>query len=388
LPILQRYVVLTVVLVFMPLTIAMVLRPPAAKGKHGTLALRLTLNRQTAFLSTGRKLLPEHWDGLQPTGKAPNFRLLRSYIADRLAMAEKTVLEMEAAGEHITLAALKIALQNGGHVPLTLKSYAEKSIARRPVQARTRAAYGLTLGLVLAALPENLPLAAFTSEHIRILQEHLRKRGLHQNTIVKHLKLLRSVANEAHQAGLLPRHPFAGLRLAKVRTTKKALSPVDLLAIQNFVATGALELVRKQFLFCCHTGVRFEDMRLLRWEMVKGQLLYFLPSKTAKQNILAAVPLRPAALATLDVATTGLLFPQSFSNQATNRMLHQLAELCNIPSFTFHASRHTFATMAARAGVDKEIIKLVLGHVKDETTAGYIDLRGEAVAAAFGLAGQ
>jgi integrase len=371
----------------MPVTIAIVLRPPPAAGKLGTLALRLTLNRQTVFLTTGRKLLPAHWDG-QPTAKAPNYRLLRTYLADRLAAAEKLVLEWETTGRPFTLAELKSQLQAGGQSVLALQAFAETSIARRSLQPKTRTAYQNSLALSLKLLPDRLPLASFNSEHVRMLQAAYHARGLHQNTVVKHVKLLRSVASEAHQSGLLPVHPFAGIRLAKVRSTKKAMAAKDLLAIENFAAVGSLDVVRRQFLFCCYTGVRFEDMRLLRWEMVKGHLLYFIPAKTAKQNISVAVPLLPAALAMLDIDTNGLLFKQSYTNQASNRMLHQLAELCGLPPFTFHASRHTFATMAARAGIHKEIIKLVLGHVKDETTASYIDLRGEAVAAAFGLGGQ
>ena len=68
----------------------------------------------------------------------------------------------------------------------------------------------------------------------------------------------------------------------------------------------------------------------------------------------------------------GRLFPV-ISNQRMNGYLKEIAEICGIDkNFTFHLSRHTFATTVTLSnGVPIESVSKMLGHTSIRTTQIY-----------------
>ena len=363
-------------------TLSLELRPSKRLDGLCSVALRITYQRRNLYIASGKLLAPQHWNAAlqSATPKAPNHALMRTYFAKLLADANAAVLKLELLGNPYTLAEIKRAIQFGPDM-LTLEAYARQSIARRTVEARTVATYENTLRKLCGLLPPGLPLTGLTSDHIKGVNKAMANDGLHPNTRLKHLKLLRSVVNDGLAAGLLHVNPFHNVRLQAVASNPKSLPGPDLEKLLQVFTTGNVELIRRQFLWCCYTGLRYGDMQRVRWADIENGLLRFIPEKTTKHNIHVLVPLVPRALALMPPQSASpLVWPDNFTNQAANRILKDLAALANTKAFTFHASRHTFATNADAAGVPRHILKAILGHRKDLTTAGYIELSPEAIA--------
>lgn len=53
----------------------------------------------------------------------------------------------------------------------------------------------------------------------------------------------------------------------------------------------------------------------------------------------------------------GYIEPRTF-----REYYHQILELAELPHFTFHALRHTFATRAMEQGMDPKTLSILLGH--------------------------
>lgn len=130
-----------------------------------------------------------------------------------------------------------------------------------------------------------------------------------------------------------------------------------------------LEIVRKMMLLQCFIGMRFDDIKRLRPENIKGNFLVFTPQKTERYDVEVEQPLNPYSKALLeevnyDTSCYGM------QNQPYNRAIKELLKLLaekeeykNLNFKTNHTShnfRDTFVSLAVTKGVNwKSILKWV-----------------------------
>jgi site-specific recombinase XerD len=73
------------------------------------------------------------------------------------------------------------------------------------------------------------------------------------------------------------------------------------------------------------------------------------------------------------------LFPV-INNQNSNAYPKKIGELCGMKKkFTFHLSRHTFATLTLSRGVSLESVSKMLGYTNIQTTLIYARITGEKI---------
>ena len=159
----------------------------------------------------------------------------------------------------------------------------------------------------------------------------------------------------------------------KVPLTKAEL---DLL-LKRPMPNERLERIRDVFCFCALTGLAFTDVDHLRPEHIttdeNGTLWIHKPRE--KTAVVSRIPLLPHPIRILqkyerdpELRLKGKLLPVP-SNQKMNAYLKEIADICLInKNLTVQKSRHTFATVLKRSGVNIAIISESLGHSDSSTT--------------------
>lgn len=127
------------------------------------------------------------------------------------------------------------------------------------------------------------------------------------------------------------------------------------------------EEIKCAYLFSCFCGLRISDVKRLQWKDVfidKGQYRLAVSMKKTKEPIY--LPLSSEALKWMpergDKAPDDLVFDLPSGNEI-NRLLKPWAKAAGINKrFSFHTSRHTFATMMLTLGADLYTTSKLLGH--------------------------
>ncbi|RZK26960.1 MAG: site-specific integrase [Flavobacterium sp.] len=198
------------------------------------------------------------------------------------------------------------------------------------------------------------------------------EKNLSQVTANKMVQRFRKMVKIAIGEGYINRDPFV---LYKVRRTKKQivyLTPEELERLYNHVFTQPrLRQVNDMFVFCCYTGLAFNEMsKLKKINIIEGfdghKWIKMVREKTNKE---IAVPLLPRALEIIEkysmVSNSDRALP-SISNPTFNSYLKEIAGIVGIEkNLTHHIARKTFATTVLLYNdVPMEIVSELLGHSK------------------------
>ncbi|RRQ49823.1 site-specific integrase [Maribacter algicola] len=198
-----------------------------------------------------------------------------------------------------------------------------------------------------------------------------------QITINKCVQRLRKPIREAVNEGFLDKDPFTSHKPGKVSKEVIFLSVDELKSLEAFrIKQPRLQLVRDLFVFCCYTGLAYNEMnRLEDKHIVNGfDGNQWIQMKRKKTNKSISVPLLPKAKDILkkyrEVKST--LLPR-MSNQKINSYLKEIAEIVGInKAITHHMARKTFAsTVLLYNDVPIEIVSELLGHSNIKITQDY-----------------
>jgi integrase/recombinase XerD len=142
------------------------------------------------------------------------------------------------------------------------------------------------------------------------------------------------------------------------------------------------ESVKRAFLFCCNTGLRFVDVKALKWENIKDNVLKVEQSKTkdkATDGGVVEITLNDTAIKLLGTPTDkeDVVFNLPTHN-STVKSLDYWAKRGGIEKhITFHVARHTFGTLLAHYETDVITISKLLGHTTLKHTSKYIRTSNE-----------
>lgn len=235
---------------------------------------------------------------------------------------------------------------------------------------------------------------------------------LHPNSIAAVLTAFRAVVRKSMEIGYIApdKNPFLAFKINSVKTEKEKLDMAEIEALQ------ALEIVKGSvdwnslncflFSFYC-AGIRASDLLMLRWCNVEGGRLHYQMGKNHKIRDLMLVP---QAMEILDMyrndtcEPTDYIFPfmdnrkpyskaihqsdrdklpsetkkqlyadTSSKNALINKSLRRLAVKAGISKkLSMHIARHSFASIAARKGIDSNKVKGLLAHSRLQTTECYM----------------
>jgi integrase len=276
--------------------------------------------------------------------------------------------------------------------PPTLEAFsrrwlAEYAATRRTVRGHDQAAQRFrdylwpTLGAV--------PLPELKAADVRRLQAKLEREGVGLVTRRRVLEDLRCCLRYAvEEAEVLSRSPWRrGLLPALPEAAPRPLNELELTEVVRVIPEKWQPVV----LLLAYTGLRWGELRALRWDAVRETPYPHLVvsrshSGPTKSRRVREVPLLPEAQAVLaDLPRDGdLVFAgrgSAMLGETASFLRSFVARHSWVRGFHVHRLRHTFAVSWLERGGTKETLQEVLGHSTIKLTERYGRLRPWAVAA-------
>lgn len=194
-----------------------------------------------------------------------------------------------------------------------------------------------------------------------------------QVTSNKTLQRFKKVVKTALVQKLIDTNPFVEHKSKRVVTNIVYLSTDELEKLENHSFSQIrLEKVRDMFVFCCYTGLAYNEMSKLESKHIEIGFdgMQWIKMIRDKTNKLVSVPLLPKAILILEKYQENILLLPIISNQQFNSYLKEIADIVGIEKrLTHHIARKTFATTVLLYNdVPIEIVSELLGHSKISIT--------------------
>jgi integrase len=202
---------------------------------------------------------------------------------------------------------------------------------------------------------------------------------LSENTKYVYIKILNVALNKAVRDGILLNNPFT--MISKKTQPKRQLNNREYLTVEEvkkLVETPCRkQIIKDAFLFSCFTGLRYSDIRALKWGDIMTdneglKVIKFIQQKTKKiENLQISNEALKFMPDKADAGAKDVIFPLS-NNGYTNETLKSWILAAGITKrVTFHVGRHTNATLLLSLGVPIETVSKLLGHSDIQTTQIY-----------------
>ncbi len=329
-----------------------------------------------------------------PNSKHPIADWLRGFLIDRVAKAEKILLQMEMTGKPFTVDMLaeKLSTRAKSH---DLISYTESLVYQLTSEGKHGNARVYQTLVDIFNLFIHKPSFDFVDLDYRILKKFegfLYERGVKTNTVSYYMRTLRAVYNRAIKEGMVDEslYPFKTYKIISTSTVKRAISKDEIIKIRdlNLDDDRGLRLSRDIFMFSFYTrGMSFVDIIWLKVSNVKNNRLQYTRKKTKQQFSIELV--QPA----IDIIERycameeqdSYLFPilnrkdkeySDYENykRLINKHLGKIAKVVKITTpLTTYVARHSWSTLAKYMGVETAKISEALGHTTEKTTQIYLD---------------
>ncbi|MCF0220537.1 MAG: site-specific integrase [Muribaculaceae bacterium] len=206
------------------------------------------------------------------------------------------------------------------------------------------------------------------------------KKRLSDTTIRMFVNRMGTVFNKALTEGLVSVNPFKLLEAKekprKNNATKEFLTIEEL---KQVIATPCrYDMVKKAFLFCCFTGLRYSDMKSLKWSEIHqaadGKTLYISKQQVKTKNQVT-IPLSDESLKWLPTKVEGIdtVFHElTITSTTVEVVLGEWMAAAGIDKhITYHCSRHTAATTLLTLGANLYVVSKLLGHQSIRMTEVY-----------------
>lgn len=350
-----------------------ILTRPDRKNKSGwqPLVLNVTINRKVAQKNLGFYAPKNTFNPItQKLPIKPDYALINAKLSEIKNKAEQLVYYYNINIKPVTptefINQVLGIKQKEKQNQLCFFTFFEKYIMQRNVELKRLQAYKSFIAEV-KQFNSTLLLTQVNYKFCTHFFSHLQLKKNHNNTQIKKLKILKLTLNEAYKLGVIAEQPNLNYIIKKLPSNRVALTNSELQTLENLHQANtlppALNETLKQFLFMCHTGLRYADLKQFNTNLIKENVIYLVQGKTKK---LTSVPLRSKAMALLPQTKFNVI-----TNQKTNQNLLKISKLTGISQITCHIARHTFATHALNNGVSLEVVSDTLGHSSTLVTKIY-----------------
>ncbi|WP_073360635.1 site-specific integrase [Flavobacterium fontis] len=199
-----------------------------------------------------------------------------------------------------------------------------------------------------------------------------------QVTINKVIQRLKGIFKLAYDEKFIDSLMFQGHKAKRVNKTIVYLSHEELNKIESHIFhQERLEKIRDLFIFCCYTGLPYNEMANLKKENISVSFdnNLWIKIKREKTQGNLSIPMLPKAIEIMEKyqnENSELVF-NLISNQKFNSYLKEIAFIIGInKNLTHHVARKTFAsTILLYNDVSIEVVSKLLGHSKISITQEY-----------------
>lgn len=340
-----------------------------------------TLNKRKAYMTTNVYLTPECWDNERklvvnhPQAEGLNL-MLWQFVLD----LQNVEIELWKRGTPPTLAMLKSC---GRDVPdVTFNAFAKKIIDESNRSKKTKENLRSTVRAACRFRP-GLDFKDISYGFLKAFEQHLRDTGKGTNTVGKHMRQLRTIVNEAINHGIIKAddYPFRKYKIKSEKGHFEWLTPQELKRLEKLeVKNKGQRHVLDAFLFCCYTGLRYSDFVRMKpdWvEHINGRPWLHFWTKKTNTEVRLPLSLLFEGKALDILAKYGDIgkLAHIYGNHDTNVVLSRIMEAAKIRKrATFHAARHTCATLLVYQGIPITTVQKILGHSSLRTTQIYSEI--------------
>ncbi|NJO91490.1 MAG: site-specific integrase [Chloroflexia bacterium] len=214
--------------------------------------------------------------------------------------------------------------------------------------------------------------------------------GNSQNTVRKSLSFIKTLLTEAKKRKFIQEVNF-DFNIKKLPGTREYLLENEIKKLEETLHNRSLKIYQQRvleyFLFACYTGLRYIDLKTLKYKHIiikdipdkesgkihKKDFVMKLINKTQRSTgVVVEIPLIKKAK---DLLGTGLPDDLVFNiphNTNYNLYIKEVMEKAGIEKqISSHCARHTFATHCLTLGIPMEVVQKVLGHADIRTTQIY-----------------
>lgn len=363
--------------------------------------------------STGEKIKPKFWNNgnqkAKETKQFPEFPELNSRLTNIKSSAftiHRKLLNdnIEPNNKLIREELDKSLLRKSEREKLDLLAFIEKYIKEsESLKSKgTIAAYKTTqtvLNDYCKEVNKKIDFEDIDLEFYNAFIGYLIKKNYSQNTIGKHIKILKTWLNESSERGLNKYAEFKKRKFKRpVEDTEKIYltkEELDRIYEKDLSNDKQLEQVRDLFIIGCFTGLRFSDFSQLKPEnIVEGNKIKVTTEKTGERVI---IPLHPYVKAILRKYKNKV--PRAMSNPKMNILIKHIGKVAKIKDdievsitkggklsksvekkynlITTHTARRSFATNLYLADVPAITIMKITGHKTERSFLRYIRVSQE-----------
>lgn len=349
-------------------------------GSPAPLMITISIKRETAYLNTGIRILPDNWNAKAQQAKS---RTVQRQAEEVMYTVNTMLSQLTAEGRLDGMSAKEIRnrvrseLSPAEEKPTRFLDVLEQFAMSRP-KPRTTEIYLATAGRIRAFDPkaDALRFDEITIGWLDRFDSFLASTSPKKNARNIHLRNIRAVFNYALTKGLTSLYPFRQYEIRPEATMKRALSVEQLRTLftaqvepwqQKYV-----DFFKMSFLLI---GINTEDLThatgisggRLEYERAKTHRPYSIKVEEECQALIDKYRGSRYLLNVMDTYSRTAHWTSKVNNE-----LQAIAKTLGLPKISMYWARHSWATMAAELDVPKETIAAALGHSSNTVTEIYI----------------
>ncbi len=349
-----------------------------------SVCIRLTMKRRKIDVSLRIYVKSSDWILSKNLVKSSDPKHLRKnkLIRKYINKAENIVDQCFFHDEQLTFDDFKNKLLNKEYSDDSFIEFVNDELAEKDYSAETLKTY-LTQITKLQRFKKKLLFSEINKSFITNYKKFMvKKLGNTSNTANKSLSMLKTFVNWAIEKSLMKDNPFNNIKITKGKGKREHLNIAELNKLERLYSENNLGYkqlnVLRYFLFVCYTGLRYTDIKNLKYSHIKKRLfsegeIQFIDLKMHKTGLDVSIPIivKAEKLMPKKVARDHLVF-RVLSNQKTNEYLKEVIKIAGIDKkITFHSARHTLATTGLEMGIPIEVVSKILGHTEIKMTQIY-----------------
>lgn len=358
--------------------------------------MRLTVNGRRWDSALKTSINPKDWDQRKEKATVDDSfsNLVNETIESAKFRIHKIKLGLEDEGKILTLEAVKNKFldkdKNHRTILALFQKHNEECEMKVGVQVtfstyeRYKTCYKHTKEFINKEYKsEDLPVSEINRRFYDRFEYYLKKeKKCAHNTTVKYIRNFNKIVRIAVEQGWLTKTPYReiGYRLEEIDKPYLTIEEIKFI-IEKEISIKRLDIIRDLFVFCCHTGLAFSDIKELSDENIQIGVdkNKWIIKKRKKTNIVSKIPLLDTPARIIEKykdyprsANVHTLLPVP-SNQKMNAYLKEIGDITEIKKvLTTHTARRTFATtIMLQNGVSMEAVSKMLGHTSLFMTRKY-----------------